>query len=484
MKKIVLAILDGVGIRKEREYNAVKVANTPTLDYLFNEYPNTLLNASGEKVGLPDGQMGNSETGHLNIGAGRIVYQPLELINSKIKNGEFFSNEKLLNIIDYAKNNNKKIHLLGLISDGGIHSHIDHLKALLKMLKDNNCNNIYMHLITDGRDTHIDSGYKYVSEIENMNIGKVSTLCGRYYTMDRDKNYDRTLKGYNLITNGEGKEYNTSFDAFKDNYDRNIFDEFIEPSLLDKNGIIEKDDAVIWFNYRPDRAIQILSMLMKLTSHIVTMMPVSDEITVPNAFELQKLDNTLGKYLEKNNISQLRIAETEKYAHVTYFFDGGIDIKYNLEERILIPSPKVETYDLKPEMSAYLITDKLLENMHKFDVIILNFANGDMVGHTGNMDASVKAVETVDINLKRIYDKCKELGYTLIVTADHGNCEYMQDELGNVITTHTTNPVPFIVCEKGIKLHNGKLADIAPTILKLMGIKKPNEMTGEELIDE
>lgn len=483
MKKIVLAILDGVGIRENNEFNALKTADTPTLDYLFNKYPNSLLNASGESVGLPEGQMGNSETGHLNIGAGRIVYQPLELINSKIRSGEFFSNEKLLNVINYAKENNKKIHLMGLISDGGIHSHINHLKALLKMLNENNCSDIYMHLITDGRDTLINSGYKYVKEVNDLNIGKVASICGRYYTMDRDKNFDRNLKGYNLMINGEGKKYNDIKEVFDDNYSNGIYDEFIEPSLLDKSGLIEENDVIIWFNFRPDRAIQILSMLMKLTSHIVTMMPVSDEIKVPNAFSLDKLDNTFGKYISNLGISQLRIAETEKYAHVTYFFDGGIDIEYNLEKRILIPSPKVATYDLKPEMSSYLITDELIKNMNDYDVVILNFANGDMVGHTGNMDATVKAVEAMDYNLRRIYDECIKLGFTLIITADHGNCELMKDEDGNIITTHTTNLVPFIVCDENIKLKNGKLADIAPTMLKLMDLDIPKEMTGNILID-
>lgn len=483
MKKIVLAILDGVGIRENKEFNALKIANTPTLDYLINKYPNSKLNASGEEVGLPRGQMGNSETGHLNIGAGRIVYQPLELINSKIRSGEFYSNDKILDVINYAKNNNKKIHLMGLISDGGIHSHIEHLKSLLKMLKDNNCNNIYMHLISDGRDTLIDSGYNYVKEVSDLNIGKVASICGRYYTMDRDKNYDRNLKGYNLMVKGEGKFYNDLKEVFDDNYKNNIYDEFIEPSLLDKNGLIEKDDAIIWFNFRPDRAIQILTMLMKITNHIVTMMKVSDDIKVPNAFSLDKLDNTFGKYISNLGISQLRIAETEKYAHVTYFFDGGIDIEYKLEKRILIPSPKVSTYDLKPEMSSYLITDELIKNMSNFDVVILNFANGDMVGHTGNMDASVKAVEAIDNNLKRIYDECIKLGFTLIITADHGNCELMKDDDGNIITTHTTNLVPLIICEEGIKLKDGKLSDIAPTILKLMNLDVPDEMTGNILIE-
>ena len=481
MEKIVLTILDGVGIREEESFNAFKYADTKTLDFLLNEYPNCKLIASGNYVGLPKNQMGNSETGHLNIGAGRIVYQPLELINKKIESNEFFNNNELLKVMNYAKDNNKKIHLIGLISDGGVHSHINHLKALLSMLKNNGNTNIYMHLITDGRDTLVDSGYSYVKEIEDLNIGSISTLCGRYYTMDRDKNFDRIDAGYNLMTKGEGIKFSNIKSAFDYSYDNKIYDEFMKPSLINKDGLIEENDGIIWFNFRPDRAIQILSYLMKITNNIVTMMPVSEDITVPNAFKIDELKNTLGEYLSNRNIKQLRIAETEKYAHVTYFFDVGKDIKYNLEERILIPSPKVATYDLKPEMSAYLITDNLVENMDKYDVIILNFANCDMVGHTGNFDATVKAVEAVDINLKRIYDKCLSLGYTLIVTADHGNCELMKDDEGNIITSHTTNKVPFIVCKKGIKLKDGKLGDIAPTILKIMGIEVPIEMTGEVL---
>ena len=482
MNKIVLAILDGVGVRKEEKDNAYKFANTPTLDSLFNKYPNSLLDASGNDVGLPAGQMGNSETGHLNIGAGRIVYQPLELINKKIESREFFNNDKLLNVMNYAKENNKKIHLIGLISDGGVHSHINHLKALLSMLKSNGNNNIYMHLITDGRDTLVDSGYSYTKEIEEIGIGKISTLCGRYYTMDRDKNFDRTDKGYELMTKGIGNKFSNIKEAFDYSYDNKIYDEFMLPSLIDKKGLIEDNDAVIWYNFRPDRAIQILSYLMKNTNHIVTMMPVRDDITVPYAFNIDDMNNTLGEYLSKNKIRQLRIAETEKYAHVTYFFDGGKDIKYDLEDRILIPSPKVATYDLKPEMSAYEITDNLVNNMHKYDIVILNFANCDMVGHTGNFDATVKAVEAVDTNLKRIYDKCIELGYILIITADHGNCELMKDEEGNMITSHTTNKVPFIICKEGLNIKNGRLSDIAPTILKLMNIDKPIEMTGDTLI--
>lgn len=482
ISRVLLTILDGAGLRDEVKGNAFKQAKKTNFDYLWNNYPHTELLASGEDVGLPKGQMGNSETGHLNIGAGRIVYQPLELINKSIDDRSFYENEVLLDIMKYAKNNSKKLHFIGLISDGGVHSHINHLKNLLKMAKSNNVEEIYMHLITDGRDTLMDSGYKYVSEIEKLDIGSVATICGRYYTMDRDKNYDRTLKGYKLMTEGISREYKNSKDVFDDSYKNGIYDEFIEPSLLNKNGLIEKEDAVIWFNFRPDRAIQILSYLENITSHIATMMFVSNDIKAPFAFKLNDLKNTFGEYISDMGLKQLRIAETEKYAHVTYFFDGGVEKKLNGCDRILVHSPKVATYDLKPEMSAYEVTDKLLENMNKYDVIILNFANPDMVGHTGNMSATIKAVEVVDENLGKIYEKACELGFTLLVTADHGNSEYMIDENNNPVTSHTTNKVPFIVCDKNLQLNEGRLSDIAPTMLELLRLGKPKEMTGESLI--
>lgn len=482
ISRVLLTILDGAGLRDEVKGNAFKQAKKANFDYLWNNYPHTELLASGQDVGLPKGQMGNSETGHLNIGAGRIVYQPLELINKSIDDRSFYENEVLLDVMKYAKNNSKKLHFIGLISDGGVHSHINHLKNLLKMAKSNNVEEIYMHLITDGRDTLMDSGYKYVSEIEKLDIGSVATICGRYYTMDRDKNYDRTLKGYKLMTEGISKEYKNSKDVFDDSYKSGIYDEFIEPSLLNKNGLIEKEDAVIWFNFRPDRAIQILSYLENITSHIATMMFVSNDIKAPFAFKLNDLKNTFGEYISDMGLKQLRIAETEKYAHVTYFFDGGVEKKLNGCDRILVHSPKVATYDLKPEMSAYEVTDKLLENMNKYDVIILNFANPDMVGHTGNMSATIKAVEVVDENLGKIYEKACELGFTLLVTADHGNSEYMIDENNNPVTSHTTNKVPFIVCDKNLELNEGRLSDIAPTMLELLKLGKPKEMTGESLI--
>ena len=484
MNKVILTIMDGVGLREEEHGNAVKHAKTPTIEYLWNKYPHSKLDASGLEVGLPVNQMGNSETGHSNIGAGRIVYQPLELINKSIRENTFSSNKELLKIINYVKDNNVKLHIIGLISDGGVHSHINHIKELLKMIKNNNADNIYMHLITDGRDTLPNSGYSYVSDIEKMNIGKIATICGRYYTMDRDNNLDRIKKGYDLIVNGIGKVYKDTKEVFDDNYSNNITDEFILPSLLDKDGLINKEDGIIWINFRPDRGREIITELSKINNHIVTMMPINDKIKCPYAFKLDTLNNTLGEYLSNNKLKQLRIAETEKYAHVTYFFDGGIEKKLKGCDKLLINSPKVRTYDLKPEMSAYEVTDKLLKKMKKYDVIILNFANGDMVGHTGVMDASVKAVQVVDECLEKVYKKSLELGFTLVVTADHGNCEYMLDENNNIITSHTTNKVPFIVCRENILLKDGKLADIAPTMLELIGIKKPVEMTGISLIKD
>lgn len=482
MNKVILAIMDGVGLREQVLGNAFKQAKKPTFDYLWNTYPHTTLIASGKDVGLPPGQMGNSETGHLNIGAGRIVYQPLELINEKIDSGEFYKNKEILKLFDTIKNNKSRLQLVGLISDGGVHSHINHLKSLLKMAKDNGIDEIYMHLITDGRDTLYNSGVNYLKEIKDFGIGKVSTICGRYYTMDRDKNYDRTIKGYDLMVNGVGNNYNSIDELFNNTYKSEIYDEFIKPSLLDKEGLIKENDGIIWFNFRPDRAIQILTKLQEYNSNIVTMMKVSNEIKAPNAFDLQKLDNTLGDYLSKNNLRQLRIAETEKYAHVTYFFDGGVNKEIPLCDRILIPSPKVATYDLKPEMSIEEVTSKLLSVMSNYDVIILNFANPDMVGHTGNMSATIKAVEVLDKKLKQIYDESVKLGFTLLVTADHGNAELMIDDDGNIITSHTTNKVPFIVCRNGVRLKEGRLSDIAPTMLELIGLSKPEEMTGNSLI--
>ena len=494
----VLCIMDGVGIRDTEYGNAVKMAKKPNLDYLIKNYPHSKLEASGELVGLPAGQMGNSEVGHTNIGAGRIVYQPLQLITNQIKNGEFFQNKNLLETIKHVKDNHSNLHICGLSSDGGIHSHINHLFGLIDLCKKEGISNVYYHVFLDGRDTLPNICLKYLDElsekIKETSVGSIASISGRYYAMDRDNRWDRVKKAYDVMVTGTGIECNSYKDVIEKNYNEGIFDEFIVPTIIDKNGMIKDNDGLIAFNFRPDRLREIFKAItnpdfsdfehknlknIKLT----TMMPVSDEVICNNAFELQKLDNTLGEYLSKNHKTQLRIAETEKYAHVTYFFDGGVEKDLDGCKRILVNSPKVATYDLKPEMSAYEVTDKLIKELdNHLDVVILNFANGDMVGHTGNLDAAIKAVETVDDCIGKIYKKVEEIGGTLIVTADHGNSEVMIDDNGNVITSHTTNKVPFIITDKSIKLEDGKLADIAPTMLYLLGLDIPKEMTGNVLI--
>lgn len=499
MKPTLLAILDGFGIRDEKSGNAVKLANKPNFDFLWEIYPHSTLDASGEPVGLPKGQMGNSEVGHMNIGAGRLVYQPQELINSKIKDGTFFQNPEILKVIDHAKNQNSKLHIMGLISDGGVHSHIDHLMAILDMCKNCGVQNLYLHLFTDGRDVDKKSAYQYISRVEEkldeIGIGRIASIGGRYYGMDRDNNYDRLEKGYDVIVNRIGPKSNSIKEFIEDSYKNDITDEFLIPTIFDEDGNIEENDGVIVFNYRKDRLREILTALtnpdfkeMEVQKFqnlkVVTMLPVVESVKAPHAFDDPSLKNILGEYIEKQGLSQLRIAETEKYAHVTFFFDGGKEVDYQNEKKILIPSPKVATYDLKPEMSIYEVTDTLLKELSEnhYDMIILNFANCDMVGHTGSLEAAIKAVEAVDKNLGRVYDKIQELEGTLIVTADHGNCELMIDEKGNVITSHTTNKVPFIICNQKYSPRDGKLGDIAPTMLKIMGLEIPEEMTGNPLI--
>lgn len=499
MKPILLCILDGVGIRNSEHGNAFMQAKKPNFDYLWNKYPHSLLEASGELVGLPEGQMGNSEVGHMNIGAGRIVYQPLQLITEKIKNKEFFENKEFLNVIKHTKENNSKLHIFGLLSDGGIHSHISHLFALIDMAKANGVEKLYLHMFLDGRDTLPNIAEKYLDELSNklkeVNIGVIATISGRYYAMDRDNRWDRIKLAYDAITEGKGEEYSNYHDAIKDSYDKEIYDEFVLPTVFDKSGIVEENDGLILFNFRPDRGRELFSALTNPdfkgferpfinNLKLVTMMPLSDEVIKTTAFNNQDLKNTLGDYLADKGKKQLRIAETEKYAHVTYFFDGGVEKELNGCDRILIPSPKVATYDLKPEMSAKEITEKLLPIMENYDVIILNFANGDMVGHTGVIPAAIDAVECVDECLGKIYNKVEELGGTILVTADHGNCDWMLDEDNNVITSHSVYPVPFIINKENVKLKNGKLADIAPTILYLLNLEIPEDMTGNVLIED
>ena len=493
MKKVLLCVLDGVGLSKIKDGNALINANKPNIDYLMKEYPNKGINASGTFVGLPDGQMGNSEVGHLTIGAGRIIYQSLELINRAIKDESFYSNESFLNAIRHAKENNSKLHIMGLLSDGGVHSHINHIKALLKLCKKEDFSNVYFHIFTDGRDTFKESSISYIDDLNNeineLGIGKICTISGRYYAMDRDKRWDRLKKCYDVIVNNIGNKCDDYKKYITDSYEKGITDEFIEPAIIDESGKIEDNDSIIWANFRPDRAIQILRSLVdpnfdgfdrKIFNnlYLTTMMYVSDDVKSDIAFKKEIIDNTLGIYLSKLGKKQLRIAETEKYAHVTYFFDGGRDLDLNLCDRVLIPSPKVATYDLKPEMSAREITSNLLEKMdNNYDFIFLNFANGDMVGHTGNYDMTKKAIETIDEMIGKLYKKCMEDEYLFIITADHGNAEEMIDENGNIVTSHTTNLVPFIVTDKNLNIDNvNKLSDIAPFVLNYMNLNLPDEM--------
>lgn len=499
MKPIILAIMDGVGLREDNSGNAFNQAIKPNYDRFIDEFPHSRLDASGIMVGLPDGQMGNSEVGHLNIGAGRIVYQPLELINKAIKDGSFSDNLAFKNIIEHVKSNNSKLHIMGLISDGGVHSHIDHIIALLKLAKENNVK-VYVHAFMDGRDTLPDKALVYLSQLEQAMIrigcGTIATVSGRYYAMDRDKRFDRLQLAYDAIVSGIGPKNKNYRDVIAKSFNNNIYDEFIIPTVIDKSGTIHDNDGVIFANFRPDRVIQMGNALTNehfdgfetkkfKNLKLVTMMPTASSVKAEIAFHLINLDNTLGAYIDSLGLKQLRIAETEKYAHVTYFFDGGKELNLKGCTRSLEKSSKVATYDLKPEMSANEITTKLLKELdNDYDLVILNFANCDMVGHTGNMDATIKAVETVDHDLGLIYDKVNRLGGLLIVTADHGNAELMLDENGHVITAHTTNQVPFIVCSKDYELVDGKLADIAPSILKIMELSIPKEMTGNVIINK
>lgn len=497
MKKILLCIMDGIGLTKEKKYNAVYTARTPNLDKLWNTYPACTLEASGELVGLPKGQMGNSEVGHTNIGAGRIVYQSLELINSKIKDKTFYENEEFLSVINHVKANNSSMHLIGLLSDGGVHSHINHLFSLLEIMKKEKVKNVYIHIFTDGRDVSPTSSGRYIDALEkkikSLGIGKIASISGRYYGMDRDNRWDRVKKSYLVMT--EKSEVKDIKKALKNSQKEGITDEFIMPTATCENGFITDSDGIIFFNFRPDRLKELASIFTnddykcfdrkKIDNlKVVTMMPVADTVLCPSAFKLQKLNNTLGEYISKQGYSQLRIAETEKYAHVTYFFNGGIDKVFDKEKRILVPSPKVATYDMEPEMSANMITASLVKEIttNHEDLVILNFANGDMVGHTGNFDAAIKAVETVDICIGKILENISLDEYTVIITADHGNCEVMRNKDNSINTSHTTNKVPCIITDKKLKLQDGSLADIAPTILYLMGLEIPKEMTGNILV--
>ena len=480
---IMLMILDGFGISDLEEGNAIKLANTPNLDYLFSNYPNSKISASGEAVGLPEGQMGNSEVGHTNIGAGRIVYQDLVRINKSIEDRSFYDIKEFNDAIDNAINNNTNLHIMGLVSDGGVHSHINHLLALLELCKLRNFDRVYVHVFTDGRDTNPKSGLEFIKKI-NANIASIS---GRYYAMDRDNRWDRIDLAYDAIVNAKGDNFNSATEAIENSYNADITDEFIKPVIINGGKKINDNDSIIFFNFRPDRARELTRKITEnLNTYYVCMTEYDKTFNnVHIAFKPEELKNTFGEYISNLGYTQLRIAETEKYAHVTFFFNGGKEDVYKNEDRILVPSPKVATYDMMPEMSANIVRDKVIEaiDSDKYNVIILNFANTDMVGHTGNLDATIKAVETIDTAIGMIYKKALEHNGTLLITADHGNAEKMLDDNG-IFTAHTTNLVPLIITKKGIKLNDGRLCDITPTMLDLMGLDKPSEMTGISLIGD
>lgn len=502
-KPIALLIMDGYGLSERVEGNAIKAAKTPRLDSFFADYPNTVLYASGLAVGLPDGQMGNSEVGHTNIGAGRVVYQMLVKISKDIDDGVFFSNKALLGAMENCKKHDSALHLFGLLSDGGVHSHIKHLIGLVDMARKNDVKKVYIHAFLDGRDVSPTSGVDFmktlVGELDRIGLGKVATVCGRYYAMDRDFAWDRVEKAYNAMVCGEGVSASDPVAAIKASYADGVTDEFMLPTVIDPEGMIGENDSIISFNFRPDRARQITRTFADpafdgferkkgyFKNHFVCM--TQYDALMPNvsvAYPPEELKMTFGEYISRKGLTQLRIAETQKYAHVTFFFNGGEEKQFDGEERVLIQSPDVPTFDLKPEMSAYEVADAVIKEIDKdtLDVIILNFANCDMVGHTGIFDATVKAVEAVDTCVGKVVDKILEKNGKVLITADHGNAECLIDpETGGVFTAHTTNPVPLIVIGEGnVKLKHGKLGDLAPTMLDMMGLDKPEEMTGESLI--
>ncbi|MFC1517623.1 2,3-bisphosphoglycerate-independent phosphoglycerate mutase [Candidatus Margulisiibacteriota bacterium] len=498
---LLLMILDGWGIAARQEACALNAAKTPNMDSFFKKYPNTSLACSGEAVGLPEGQMGNSEVGHLNMGAGRIVYQELTRITKEIKEGTFFKNEVLLNAIKKAKENNSALHLIGLLSDGGVHSHIKHLYGFLELAKSEGLTRVFVHALLDGRDVPPRCAQKYFDQLEHkmqeLGIGKIASISGRYYGMDRDNRWERVQKAYDMYSAGEGLKASSAKQALKDAYERGENDEFVMPTLIDPEGVIKDNDSVIFFNFRPDRAREITRCFVDREFksfkrkawpkvHYVCTTQYDKTIKAPVAFAPQKLVNVLAEVLSKNGKKQLHIAETEKYAHVTFFFNGGVEKPYAGEDRTLIPSPKVATYDMQPEMSAFLVTEAVLEDIEakKHDFIVLNFANADMVGHTGVFEAAVKAAEAVDECVGKIVKAVQAIGGEVLITADHGNSDEMLDENKGVVTAHTTNPVPFIYIgrEKAVKLKkNGTLANISPTVLKQMGIAQPKEMDQEPL---
>ncbi|WP_312651022.1 2,3-bisphosphoglycerate-independent phosphoglycerate mutase [Aminipila sp.] len=507
-KPTMLMILDGFGISKETYGNAIAAASKPNLDKIFDTYPHTTLKACGLNVGLPAGQMGNSEVGHLNIGAGRIVYQELTKITKEIEEGSFFENKSLKQAMDHVIENDSALHFLGLVSDGGVHSHINHLFALLDMAKNNGVKKVFIHALLDGRDVPPRCAIDYIEQLEahmkEIGLGEIVVVAGRYYGMDRDKRWERVIKFYDAMTSGEGVHSTTAIKAIEQAYNNNQNDEFVIPAIIhgehSNPAIVNDNDSIIMFNFRPDRAREITRAFVsedfdgferkKVIRNLCYVCMTQYDAEMPNvlvAFSPQSLKNTLGQYLAQQNLTQLRIAETEKYAHVTFFFNGGIEAPNKDEDRILIPSPSVATYDLQPEMSAYLITEKVLEQIgkDKYDVIILNFANADMVGHTGVFEAAVKAIEALDRCVSQIVDAILAKEGQILLTADHGNADCMLNEKGEVVTAHSLNDVPLVhISKEPVKLKDGGiLADIAPTMLDLMGIAIPDEMTGQSLID-
>lgn len=509
-KPLVLCILDGFGYNPSNFGNAIAAAKTPNIDKLMSECPMTYIAASGMDVGLPDGQMGNSEVGHTNIGAGRVVYQELTRITKAIKDGDFFDNPVLKNAVQSAIDKNAALHLIGLMSDGGVHSHNTHLWALLRLAKDMGLKEVYVHCLLDGRDVPPTSGKDYVAECEEkireIGVGKIGTVMGRYYAMDRDNRWERVEKAYAAMVYGEGIKAGDPVAAIEKSYSeideegKNITDEFVIPTVCDENARIKANDSVIFFNFRPDRAREITRTFVDPDFNgferrngffpLTYVCMTQYDAEMPNvdvAFKPQSLKNTFGEYISDKGLEQLRIAETEKYAHVTFFFNGGVEKVYDGEDRVLIPSPKVATYDLQPEMSAYLVTDAVVEKLRsgKYDVVILNYANCDMVGHTGIFDAAVKAVEAVDTCVGRLVETVKEMGGVCLITADHGNADRMYvDESKAPFTAHTTNPVPFIVYGYDCTVRDGgRLSDIAPTMLKILNMDVPEEMDGTSIIE-
>ena len=502
-KKVILIIMDGWGLGKVEKSDAIQHAKTPFVSSLYSKYPNTTLVTCGEDVGLPEGQMGNSEVGHLNLGAGRIVYQELQRINVAIKTGEFAKNEALLNSIKYARENNKTLHLVGLVSDGGVHSHINHVKAITSLCKAQELTNVLIHAFTDGRDTDPKSGLGFLTDLQNhldLTVGKIASITGRYYAMDRDKRWERIKLAYDALVNDTGSKTDDMLAAVKKSYDDGVTDEFIKPiiNLNVSTPYIQNGDAVICFNFRTDRCREITEVLTqtdmpefdmkKLDLHYTTMTQYDHKFkNVQVVFENDDLKNTLGEILQQNNKTQIRIAETEKYPHVSFFFSGGREIPFEGEKRIMVPSPKVATYDLQPEMSALEVTDKIVHeiNNKSADFICLNFANADMVGHTGVWGAIIKAVETVDQCVEKVVTAALQNNYAVFLTADHGNADYAINADGTPNTAHTLNLVPLFLIDNNWKgnIKPGKLGDIAPTILTLMNLPIPKEMTGNILMD-